>query len=90
MSGALSKIRQIIMVSKLLEKDYMQNSSIESFTKTNIVSSITKKGSWLFQDQKGFPAELFQVKMYALTTDMPKRVQGTRSKMQSNLPGLIH
>ncbi|KAI3965848.1 hypothetical protein MKX01_010805 [Papaver californicum] len=41
------------------------------------------------KDQKGFPAELFPVKMYALTTDMPKRVHGTRSKIRSNLPGLI-
>ncbi|KAI3891604.1 hypothetical protein MKW92_045025 [Papaver armeniacum] len=41
------------------------------------------------KDQKGFPAELFPVKMYALTTDMPRRVHGTRSKMRSNLPGLI-
>ncbi|KAK6916883.1 Alpha-N-methyltransferase NTM1, partial [Dillenia turbinata] len=32
------------------------------------------------KDQKGFPEELFAVKMYALTTDMPKRVHGTRSK----------
>ncbi|RZC43785.1 hypothetical protein C5167_036732 [Papaver somniferum] len=41
------------------------------------------------KDQKGFPAELFPVKMYALTTDMPRRVHGTRSKIRSNLPGLI-
>ncbi|KAI3935439.1 hypothetical protein MKW98_027579 [Papaver atlanticum] len=41
------------------------------------------------KDQKGFPAELFPVKMYALTTEMPRRVHGTRSKIRSNLPGLI-
>ncbi|MCL7021395.1 hypothetical protein MKW94_016978 [Papaver nudicaule] len=41
------------------------------------------------KDQKGFPAELFPVKIYALTTDMPKRVHGTRSKTRPNQPGLI-
>ncbi|OVA05134.1 Protein of unknown function DUF858 [Macleaya cordata] len=48
-------------------------------------------GLYLFKskDQKGFPAELFQVKMYALTTDIPRRVHCTKAKMLSNLPGLI-
>ncbi|CBI31098.3 unnamed protein product, partial [Vitis vinifera] len=41
------------------------------------------------KDQKGFPGELFPVKMYALTTDMPKRVLGARSKMQANRPAVI-
>ncbi|XP_034698373.1 alpha N-terminal protein methyltransferase 1 isoform X2 [Vitis riparia] len=41
------------------------------------------------KDQKGFPGELFPVKMYALTTDMPKRILGARSKMQANRPAVI-
>ncbi|KAK6916889.1 Alpha-N-methyltransferase NTM1 [Dillenia turbinata] len=40
------------------------------------------------KDQKGFPEELFAVKMYALTTDVPKRVHGTRSKVH-NRPAII-
>ncbi|KAB1222893.1 Alpha N-terminal protein methyltransferase 1 [Morella rubra] len=41
------------------------------------------------KDQKGFPEELFAVKMYALTTDSPKRVHRTRSKVQANRPRII-
>jgi hypothetical protein len=42
-----------------------------------------------YQDQKGFPDELFAVKMYALTTEVPKKVHRTRSKTKSNRPGII-
>ncbi|PNX94415.1 alpha amino-terminal protein methyltransferase, partial [Trifolium pratense] len=38
------------------------------------------------KDQKGFPDELFAVKMYALTTEIPKKVHHTRSKTKSNRP----
>lgn len=41
------------------------------------------------QDQKGFPDGLFAVKMYALTTEAPKKVHRTRSKTQSNRPRKI-
>ncbi|CAK9152221.1 unnamed protein product [Ilex paraguariensis] len=41
------------------------------------------------KDQKGFPGELFPVKMYALTTEMPKKVNGSRRKLQTNRPGII-
>ncbi|KAI8525784.1 hypothetical protein RHMOL_Rhmol13G0256900 [Rhododendron molle] len=41
------------------------------------------------KDQKGFPEELFQVKIYALTPDLPKRVNRTRPKAQTNRPGII-
>ncbi|XAR50770.1 Protein N-terminal methyltransferase [Bertholletia excelsa] len=43
------------------------------------------------KDQKGFPQELFAVKMYALTPDPPKMVNGTRpnSKAKTNRPGII-
>lgn len=43
----------------------------------------------LHQDQKGLPEELFAVKMYALTTDLPKKVHRTKSKVQANRPGVI-
>ncbi|KAL6198535.1 hypothetical protein ACLB2K_028324 [Fragaria x ananassa] len=41
------------------------------------------------KDQKGWPKELFAVKMYALTTDLPKKVHRTRSKVQANRPTII-
>lgn len=41
------------------------------------------------KDQKGFPDELFAVKMYALTTDLPKRAKSSRSKRPINRPGII-
>ncbi|MBA0817965.1 hypothetical protein Gohar_027853 [Gossypium harknessii] len=41
------------------------------------------------KDQKGLPEELFAVKMYALTTEVPKKVHKTRSKVQANRPGII-
>ncbi|XP_022146716.1 alpha N-terminal protein methyltransferase 1 isoform X2 [Momordica charantia] len=40
------------------------------------------------KDQKGFPEELFPVKMYALTTEGPKRNSRTKRE-QSNRPGII-
>ena len=43
----------------------------------------------LHQDQKGLPEELFAVEMYALTTELPKKVIRTRSKVQANRPGVI-
>ena len=54
-----------------------------------INSQFSNSNLVLYQDQKGFPGELFPVKMYALTTDMPKRVLGARSKMQANRPAVI-
>lgn len=44
---------------------------------------------YMTKDQKGFPKELFQVKMYALTTDKPKRVHGSRNKTRSYGPAVI-
>nr|XP_043624559.1 alpha N-terminal protein methyltransferase 1 [Erigeron canadensis] len=41
------------------------------------------------KDQTKFPKELFPVRMYALTTEMPKRAISSRPKRQSNRPGLI-
>ncbi|KAJ4848294.1 hypothetical protein Tsubulata_049286 [Turnera subulata] len=41
------------------------------------------------KDQRGFPKDLFAVKMYALTTDIPKRTGKTRSKVQANRPAII-
>ncbi|CAO2813065.1 unnamed protein product [Amaranthus hypochondriacus] len=43
------------------------------------------------KNQKEFPEELFPVKMYALTTELPKRRHSTRSnsKLRANRPGLI-
>jgi protein N-terminal methyltransferase len=42
-----------------------------------------------FKDQKGFPGELFSVKMYALTIDIPKKTNKKRTKRQVNRPGII-
>ncbi|KAK4440280.1 Alpha N-terminal protein methyltransferase 1 [Sesamum alatum] len=41
------------------------------------------------KDQKGFPDELFAVKMYALATELPKRVNSSRSKKHVNRPAII-
>ncbi|KAK7400223.1 hypothetical protein VNO78_11423 [Psophocarpus tetragonolobus] len=41
------------------------------------------------KDQKGFPAELFAVKMYALTTEPPKRASRAKSKTSTNRPRTI-
>ncbi|XP_038881057.1 alpha N-terminal protein methyltransferase 1 isoform X2 [Benincasa hispida] len=40
------------------------------------------------RDQKGFPQELFPVKMYALSTEVPKRSSRTKRE-QNNRPGVI-
>ncbi|XP_027083292.2 alpha N-terminal protein methyltransferase 1 [Coffea arabica] len=45
---------------------------------------------WKMKDQKGFPDELFAVKMYALTTEIPKIVNPSKTRRQSkNRPGVI-
>ncbi|GFP95923.1 alpha n-terminal protein methyltransferase 1 [Phtheirospermum japonicum] len=41
------------------------------------------------KDQKGFPDELFAVRMYALTTELPKRVSSSRIKRPANRPAII-
>ncbi|KAL4590278.1 hypothetical protein LXL04_003205 [Taraxacum kok-saghyz] len=41
------------------------------------------------KDQKGFPDELFAVRMYALTTETMKKVGSSRPKRQSNRPAII-
>ncbi|KAK1416974.1 hypothetical protein QVD17_26094 [Tagetes erecta] len=41
------------------------------------------------KDQKGFPDELFPVRMYALTTGTLKKVGSSRPKRHSNRPALI-
>ncbi|KAK7368723.1 hypothetical protein VNO80_10752 [Phaseolus coccineus] len=41
------------------------------------------------KEQKGFPEELFAVKMYALTTDAPKRALRSKSKTSTNRPKTI-
>lgn len=43
----------------------------------------------VIQDQKGLPQELFAVKMYALTVDIPPKVHKTRSKTRGNRPQII-
>ncbi|XP_015882181.3 alpha N-terminal protein methyltransferase 1 isoform X1 [Ziziphus jujuba] len=79
-----------------------ENIARSGFVLDNVDRSITRSDSYfkdLFRqcglhlykskDQKGFPEELFAVKMYALTTDLPKRVHNTRSKGHRNRPGII-
>ncbi|CAN4105452.1 unnamed protein product [Withania somnifera] len=48
-------------------------------------------GLYIFKmkDQKEFPDELFAVKMYALTTEMPRQGNGPRSKRTTNRPAII-
>ncbi|KAK9696985.1 hypothetical protein RND81_08G008200 [Saponaria officinalis] len=41
------------------------------------------------KDQKEFPKELFAVKMYALTTEVPKRSNPSRTRSHANRPALI-
>lgn len=55
--------------------------NVRMFLSNNEVAFIA-----LYQDQRGFPQELFAVKMYALTTEMPKKILG---KVQANRPGII-
>ncbi|RZS12575.1 hypothetical protein BHM03_00044098, partial [Ensete ventricosum] len=45
-------------------------------------------GFW-FQDQKGFPEELFPVKMYALVTDKRRGSNNGRGKTQQHKPAVI-
>ncbi|GMY38200.1 alpha N-terminal protein methyltransferase 1 isoform X1 [Fagus crenata] len=79
-----------------------ENIARTGFVLDNEDRSITRSDSYfreLFQqcglhiykskDQKGMPEGLFAVKMYALTTDPPKRVHKTRSKVQANRPRVI-
>ncbi|XP_074276688.1 alpha N-terminal protein methyltransferase 1 [Silene latifolia] len=41
------------------------------------------------KDQKGFPQELFAVKMYALMTELPKRSNHPRTRSRANRPAVI-
>ncbi|XP_021747305.1 alpha N-terminal protein methyltransferase 1-like [Chenopodium quinoa] len=50
-----------------------------------------KSGLHLYKnkDQRNFPKELFPVKMYALTTEVPKRSRLSRCKQHANRPSII-
>ncbi|KAG9439550.1 hypothetical protein H6P81_019715 [Aristolochia fimbriata] len=41
------------------------------------------------KEQRGFPEELFAVKMYALVTDVPRRPPGNRYRISKNNPAII-
>jgi len=41
------------------------------------------------QDQKGFPGELFPVKMYVLVTSKPKGANLGKIKKQQHMPAVI-
>lgn len=41
------------------------------------------------KDQRGFPKELFAVKIYAMTTEVPKRIPSSRTRSHANRPGII-
>ncbi|KAL5549512.1 hypothetical protein UlMin_004743 [Ulmus minor] len=78
-----------------------ENVARNGFVLDNTDRSITRSDSYFKQlfrqcglhlykskDQKGMPEELFAVKMYALTPDLPKKVP-SRSRAQANRPGII-
>ncbi|XP_042025711.1 alpha N-terminal protein methyltransferase 1-like [Salvia splendens] len=79
-----------------------ENIAKSGFVLDNQDKSITRSDSYFKQlfkrcglnilkmkDQKGFPGELFAVKMYALTTDLPKQTNNSKSKKHVNRPGII-
>ncbi|KAF9589807.1 hypothetical protein IFM89_028742 [Coptis chinensis] len=79
-----------------------ENIAKSGFVLDNDDKSITRSDSYFkelfnqcglyiykLQDQKGFPQELFAVKMYALATDSRKRTRGSRQKQQCNKPFII-
>ncbi|THG05637.1 hypothetical protein TEA_000822 [Camellia sinensis var. sinensis] len=69
------------------QQGFQQIGTINGVRSSNIFSNSKKKISE--RDQKGFPEELFAVKIYALTPDPPKRVNGARPKAHTNRPGII-
>ncbi|XP_042022147.1 alpha N-terminal protein methyltransferase 1-like [Salvia splendens] len=79
-----------------------ENIARSGFVLDNQDKSITRSDSYFKQlfkkcglnilkmkDQKGFPGQLFAVKMYALTTDLPKQTINSKSKKHVNRPGII-
>ncbi|RWW71119.1 hypothetical protein BHE74_00021164, partial [Ensete ventricosum] len=57
--------------------------------KENTARSVFDYFGFWFQDQKGFPEELFPVKMYALVTDKRRGSNNGRGKTQQHKPAVI-
>lgn len=83
----------IVLKENIARNGFVLDKKDKSITRSDLYFKelFSQCGLHLFKykDQKGFPQELFAVKMYALTTDMPNRIHGPRPKIQANRPAII-
>ncbi|KAK4488073.1 hypothetical protein RD792_003815 [Penstemon davidsonii] len=100
--GGLFVLKENIARSVFYTHSNTLNSSYLGFVLDKEDKSVTRSDAYFKQlfkkcglhiykmkDQRGLPDELFAVKMYALTTELPKRVNMSKSKRQVNRPAII-
>ncbi|RID45094.1 hypothetical protein BRARA_I01847 [Brassica rapa] len=91
--GCLKPGGFFVVKENLAKKGFVLDKEDRSITRSNpyFKELFRRCGLHLYQtkDQKGLPQELFAVKMYALTVDIPPKVHKTRSKTRGNRPQII-
>ncbi|XP_024980469.1 alpha N-terminal protein methyltransferase 1 isoform X1 [Cynara cardunculus var. scolymus] len=82
-----------VLKENLARSGFVLDTEDKSLTRSDMYFKelFTRSGLniYKFKDQKGFPDELFPVRMYALTTDTWKKIGTSRPKRHANRPGLI-
>ncbi|XP_028758175.1 alpha N-terminal protein methyltransferase 1 [Neltuma alba] len=80
----------LVLKENIARKGFVLDNDDRSITRSDLYFKelFSRCGLHIFKikDQRGFPEGLFAVKMYALTTDVPKKVHRTKSKVRANRP----
>ncbi|KAL8508276.1 hypothetical protein ACS0TY_018749 [Phlomoides rotata] len=91
--GGLKPGGLFILKENIARSGFVLDKEDKSITRSDLYFKqlLTKCGLHIYKmkDQRGFPDELFAVKMYALTTDLPKKAKSSRSKKHINRPAII-
>ncbi|CAI9285290.1 unnamed protein product [Lactuca saligna] len=82
-----------VLKENLAKSGFVLDNEDKSITRSDVYFKelFTQCGLNIYKlkDQKGFPDELFAVRMYALTTETLKKVGGSRPKRKANRPAII-
>ncbi|XP_061373175.1 alpha N-terminal protein methyltransferase 1 isoform X2 [Gastrolobium bilobum] len=80
-----------VLKENIARSGFVLDNEDRSITRSDLYFKelFSRCGLHVYKLKKGFPEELFAVKIYALTTDAPKKVHRTRSKTQANRPRII-
>lgn len=91
--GGLKPGGFFVLKENIARKGFVLDNEDKSVTRSDsyFKELFNQSGLYVYkmQDQKGFPDELFAVKMYALVPELPKRVTRSKNKRLNSRPGSI-